>query len=110
MMQTSEQQNKQRRGFQPGHSGNPHGARLMIERRAKMLADLERECGCAIVGTDRVLAERAVELLTRRPHSHDEAVRLINAGSRIIDKLRVKYAKREPERRPLAAYLDRKPA
>jgi hypothetical protein len=31
-------------------------------------------------------------MLTRRPRSHDEAVRLLNAGSRVIDRLRAKYA------------------
>jgi hypothetical protein len=96
--QVGEQRGRQRRpGFVKGKSGNPRGSRLAIERRAAMLADLERECGRPITGTDRVMAERGIELLTRRPRSHDEAVRLVNAGSRIIGQLRAKYAKPVPK-------------
>jgi hypothetical protein len=106
-MQASEQCVGQRRpGFVKGKSGNPRGSRLVIEKRAQMLADFERECGRPIVGTDRVMAERGIEMLTRRPRSHDEAVRLLNAGSRIIDRLRAKYAKRDPiDERVLAEIL-----
>jgi len=43
-----------------------------------------------------MLLSRCVELLTRKPRSHTDAVRLVNAGTRIIDKLRDKYAKRKP--------------
>jgi hypothetical protein len=104
-VQVSGQHGEQRRGFVKGKSGNPLGARLVIEKRAAMLADLERECGRSIVGTDRIMAERGIEVLTRRPRSHDEAVRLLNAGSRIIDRLRDKYTKREPVA-PVGSDLD----
>ena len=100
--QPSHQPNEQptrRRGrgrpFPKGVSGNALGSRVIIEKRAAMLADLERECGRPIVGTDRIMAERGIEMLTRRPRSHNEAVRLLNAGSRIIDRLRARYQAEE---------------
>jgi hypothetical protein len=34
-------------------------------------------------------------LLSRKPRSHNEAVRLLNAASRIIDRLRSKYRAQE---------------
>jgi hypothetical protein len=78
-LQPSEQSKSRRHGrgrpFRRGESGNPAGSRLVLERRVAILADLERECGRPIVGTDRVMAERGIEMLTRRPRDHDEAVR-----------------------------------
>src|SRR5262249_751462 len=89
------------RPFPKGVSGNPRGSRVIIERRAAIEADLVGDMGGDISAADRVLLSRGVELLTRKPRSHTDAVRLVNAGTRIIDKLHSKYAKREPERRSL---------
>jgi hypothetical protein len=97
-LQGNEQPTRRRGPGKPwprGTSGNPLGSRVVIEKRAATLADLERECGGPITGPDRVLAERGIDMLTRRPRSHNEAVRLLNAGSRIIAMLRAKYARPE---------------
>jgi hypothetical protein len=117
LMQPNPQPNDQprrRRGpgrpFRPGKSGNPLGGRLMIEKRAAMQAEITAELGGQLSATDEMMLQRAVELLTRRPQSHNEAVRLINAGSRIIGQLRAKYAKREPSGSSLAEYLASLPA
>jgi hypothetical protein len=98
--QSAVEKPRRRSGFAEGKSGNPSGWRLIVERRTAMMADLERELGGPIIGTDRVLAERAVELLTKKPRSHDEAVRMVNAGTRVLNGLRDKYARHDKSARP----------
>jgi hypothetical protein len=67
----------------------------MIEKRAATEAEIAGELGGDLTAADRMLLHRAVELLTRKSRSHTDAVRLVNAGSRIINQLRAKYAKDE---------------
>jgi hypothetical protein len=96
-MQQGEQRERQRgRPWPRGQSGNPAGSRLIIERRAAIEADLVRDLGGDLSPADHMLLSRGVELLCRKPRSHTDAVRLVNAGTRIIDKLRDKYTKRTP--------------
>jgi hypothetical protein len=98
-MQPSVQQTEQRRSrgrpFVKGVSGNPNGSRLIIERRGRMEAEIAADLGGNLSAVDRVLLSRGVELLTRKPRSHTDAVRLVNAATRIIDKLRAKYQSEE---------------
>jgi hypothetical protein len=46
----------------------------------------------------------AVELLTRRPRDHVDAVRCSNAGSRIIAKVRTRIKQREDNKPPPVPY------
>jgi hypothetical protein len=104
--QTRQQREPQRRkggnpNWRKGVSGNPEGARLVIERRAALVRDierdLERDVG-ALTATDRVLIGRAADLLLARPRAHTERVRATNTATRILASIRDRHAaKREPE-------------
>jgi hypothetical protein len=94
-VQQSEQRERQRsrgRPFVKGRSGNPAGSRGRLSKRAMMQAEITTELGGHLSAADQIMLEPAVELLSRRPQSHNEAVRLVNAGSRILGQLRAKYA------------------
>ena len=82
--------------WRPGQCGNLRGGRLRIERRAELSAKIEAELGGNVSDVDRFMIQRAAEMLTRKARDHNEAVRILNAGSRIIDRLRDKYSKRKP--------------
>jgi hypothetical protein len=66
------------------------------EKRAAMEAEIAAELGGNLSAADTLLLRRGVELLTKRPRGHTDAVRAVNAGSRIIARLRAKYAVEEP--------------
>jgi hypothetical protein len=104
-MQTAEETTSQKRrpgnpNWRKGVSGNPEGARLVIERRAALVVnierDLERDVG-ALTATDRVLIGRAADLLLARPRSHTERVRSTNTATRIIERIRERrHDKQQP--------------
>jgi hypothetical protein len=104
-MQTAQETTSQRRrpgnpNWRKGVSGNPEGSRLVIERRAALVAnierDLERDVG-ALTATDRVLIGRAADLLLARPRSHTERVRSTNTATRIIERIRERrHDKQQP--------------
>jgi hypothetical protein len=62
-----------------------------MEKRAAMEAELAADLGGNLSMADRIMLARAVELLCRRPRSHDDAVRLTNAATRILQALRAKH-------------------
>jgi hypothetical protein len=76
--------------WRPGQSGNWRGSRLHVVRKQELQASIELELG-ELSAVDRIMVQRAAELLSRRPRSHEQAVRLVNAASRIIDRLRAKH-------------------
>jgi hypothetical protein len=93
--QTSQRSKQRGRPWRRGESGNPGGSRLIIERRAKMEAEIAHELGDDLSATDRILLSRAVELLTRRTRSHTDSVRGLNTAHRILQSSRAKYQAEE---------------
>jgi len=86
--------------FQPGEN---HHTRKAAER-ARLGSEIIAELGADLTASDRLELRHAVELLTRRPRDHVDAVRCSNAGSRIIAKVRVRIKQREnnkPSQAPL---------
>ena len=86
--------------FQPGEN---HHTRKAAER-ARLESGIIAELGADLTASDRLELRHAVELLTRRPRDHVDAVRCSNAGSRIIAKVRVRIKQREnnkPSQAPL---------
>jgi hypothetical protein len=72
--------------------------------RAQLESEIIAELGADLTATDRVELRHAVDLLTRRPRDHVDAVRCSNAGSRIIAKVRARIKQREdnkPSQAPL---------
>lgn len=65
------------------------------KRLVELRADLDRELGADLSAADRVLRDRVIELLARRPRSHNDTVRTVNAADRILERLRSRYAKDE---------------
>ena len=91
------------RPYQPGENGY---TRKAVER-ARLESEIIAELGADLTASDRLELRHAVELLTRRPRDHVDAVRCSNAGSRIIAKVRTRIKQREdnkpPSLRPSAA-------
>jgi hypothetical protein len=89
--------------FHPGENGRTRKA----AERARLESEIIAELGGDLTVTDRLELRHAVELLTRRPRNHVDAVRCSNAGSRIIAKVRTRIKQREgnkpPAPRPPAA-------
>jgi hypothetical protein len=78
-----------------GVSGNPAGSRAKVLERAQLEADIVAELGPNnLTASDRLELRQAIELLTRRPHKHADAVRCSNAGSRMIQKVRARVQQR----------------
>ena len=63
--------------------------------RARLESEIIAELGADLTASDRLELRHAVELLTRRPRDHVDAVRCSNAGSRIIAKVRTRIKQRE---------------
>jgi hypothetical protein len=70
--------------------------------RAQLESEIVAELGADLTATDRVELRHAVDLLTRRPSNHVDAVRCSNAGSRIIAKVRARIKQREGNKPPSA--------
>jgi hypothetical protein len=68
--------------------------------RAQLESEFIAELGADLTATDRVELRHAVDLLTRRPTNHVDAVRCSNAGSRIIAKVRARIKQREDNKPP----------
>ena len=86
--------------FQPGENFHIRKA----AERARLESEIIAELGADLTASDRLELRHAVELLTRRPRDHVDAVRCSNAGSRIIAKVRVRIKQREnnkPSQAPL---------
>jgi hypothetical protein len=83
--------------YQRGENGH---IRKAVER-ARLESEIIAELGADLTASDRLELSHAVELLTRRPRNHVDAVRCSNAGSRIIAKVRARIKQRPP--RPLGA-------
>jgi len=82
--------------FQPGE--NFH-IRKSAER-ARLESEIIAELGADLTASDRLELRHAIELLTRRPRDHVDAVRCSNAGSRIIAKVRARIKQREANKPP----------
>ncbi len=86
-------------------------AAFLLKIGQHLCASNERQPDCrsrplqSLVIAVAVHSVARIEMLTRRPKSHDEAVRLLNIGLRVLDRLRAKYAKREPSGPTLADIL-----
>ncbi len=96
--QQIEQREPQRRRGRPwpkGVSGNPAGSRVQDSRRQALQIEITAELGGQVSPADKLLLQRAVELLTRRAKSHVDSVRGINLAHRIIGELRRRYAQPE---------------
>ena len=86
------------RPYQPGENGHTRKA----AERARLESEITAELGAAdLTASDRLELRHAVELLTRRPRNHVDAVRCSNAGSRIIAKVRARIKQREDNKSPL---------
>jgi len=70
--------------------------------RAQLESELLAELGVDLTASDRLELRHAVDLLTRRPTNHVDAVRCSNAGSRIIAKVRARIKQREDNKPPQA--------
>ena len=77
--------------FQPGKNYHTRKA----AERARLESEIIAELGADLTASDRLELRHAVELLTRRPRDHVDAVRCSNAGSRIIAKVRARIKQRE---------------
>src|SRR5215831_10600967 len=77
--------------YQPGENGH---IRKSAER-ARLESEIIAELGADLTPSDRLELRHAIELLTRRPRDHVDAVRCSNAGSRIIAKVRARIKQRE---------------
>src|SRR6516164_5984583 len=86
--------------FQPGKNYHTRKA----AERARLENDITAELGADLTASDRLELRHAVELLTRRPRYHVDAVRCSNAGSRIIAKVRARIKQREGNKPPSAPY------
>jgi hypothetical protein len=78
----------------PMKPGENHHTRKAAER-LRLENDIIAELGTDLTASDRLELRHAVELLTRRPRDHVDAVRCSNAGSRIIAKVRTRIKQRE---------------
>jgi hypothetical protein len=88
------------RPYQPGENFHIRKA----AERAQLESEISAEFGADLTASDRLELRHAVELLTRRPRDHVDAVRCSNAGSRIIAKVRARIKQREdnkPSQAPL---------
>jgi hypothetical protein len=86
------------RPYQPGENGHTR----KVAERARLESEIIAELGADLTAIDRLELRHAVELLTRRPRDHVDAVRCSNAGSRIIAKVRARIKQRE-DSKPLIA-------
>ena len=86
------------RPYQPGENGYTRKA----AERARLESEIIAELGTDLTASDRLELRHAVELLTRRPRDHVDAVRCSNAGSRIIAKVRTRIKQREANKLPSA--------
>ena len=84
------------RPYQPGENGYTRKA----TERARLESEIIAELGADLTATDRLELRHAIELLTRRPRNHVDAVRCSNAGSRIIAKVRARIKQREDSKPP----------
>jgi hypothetical protein len=84
------------RPYQRGENGHTRKA----AERAQLESEIIAELGADLTVSDRLELRHAVELLTRRPRDHVDAVRCSNAGSRIIAKVRMRIKQRENNKPP----------
>jgi hypothetical protein len=95
--------------FAPGASGCPSGSRSRKDRQKVILADLLHDLGGAdaLTPIDALLAERAADLLSRRPLSDSDHVRCTNTAARLIAMIRQRQAEQREPAKPsgLASYL-----
>src|SRR5215470_1330420 len=89
------------RPYQPGE--NFHTRKTA--ERARLESEIIAELGDDLTASDRLELRHAVDLLTRRPSNHVDAVRCSNAGSRIIAKVRTRIKQRDANK-PLQAPLE----
>jgi hypothetical protein len=84
--------------FRPGQSGNPQGAKSRKQRHAELLSEIASDMGGVdmLSAGDRVMLNRAVDLLISRPSNADCRVRLISAAWRIIERIRTRRQPKEP--------------
>jgi DNA-directed RNA polymerase subunit RPC12/RpoP len=84
------------RPYQHGENGHTRKA----AERARLESEIIAELGADLTASDRLELRHAIELLTRRPRNHVDAVRCSNAGSRIIAKVRTRIKQREAQAPP----------
>jgi hypothetical protein len=85
--------------LRPYQRGENHHTRKAAER-AQLESEIIAELGANLTVSDKLELRHAIELLTRRPRDHVDAVRCSNAGSRIITKVRTRIKQRE-DNKPL---------
>jgi hypothetical protein len=106
-METAERNASPRRGpgnpnWRKGVSANPAGRESAAARRARreaMLVEIANDIGCgfeALSFTDKLLLNRAIELLDTKPTSHVDRVRAANAGTKLLQQVRERHPQREP--------------
>jgi hypothetical protein len=96
--------------FARGHSGNPHGPKVYLERQAaskahaaELLKALAAELGGKLSAVDLAFASQAAAMLAKAHYSEKHRVHLTTKAGAIIDRLRARYPakKRLPSLREL---------
>jgi hypothetical protein len=88
-------------GFGPNNSAYKR-AKLL---RLGMVEEIVVELGGKVTSVDRQILIRAVELLHTRSFDQTAKIRGVNAGNRIINQLRVKYANAKSAENPFDTYV-----
>lgn len=96
------------RPYPKGVSGSDVKSKRYLELYASIVGDLGISDLDQLSGIERIAVEQIVQLLRRaeRAKDHTEAARCSRTAQQWLRDLREQRAKREPKRRPLAAYLD----
>jgi len=96
--------------FRPGQSGNPSG-RLSNAARQERIEQKTKELAIEFGGletlspVEKVMLEQAATLLSRRPSSAEDVVRVANSVQRLLGALGKRKGRREPEHVPLRERL-----
>jgi len=90
---------KRLQNLRPYQSGENFHIRKAAER-VRLESEIIAELGADLTASDKLELRHAVDLLTRRPINHVDAVRCSNAGSRIIAKVRARIKQRQDSRPP----------
>jgi hypothetical protein len=97
-----------------GVSGNPAGGvsrAVKQARRDRLVAQIAGDLAGgleALTFTDRLLLDKAVDLLVAHPKTNVDRTRAINTAARIIERVRRRQAKQRAPRGSLQEYISQK--
>lgn len=97
--------------FRPGNNANPAGRMTKAERQARIQATarrLAREFGglSKLSAIDRVRIEQVAVLLERKPRSHEDRTRAVNAINRLLASVERRAGRREAPSDEFGRILD----